>query len=516
MNNFAALFRSFIIYAVCVVLAIWLGFLLATPLTFSQLTIYGVLAFTLFFPLLLRWHYPLLLLSWNMAAVVFFLPGHPSLYLLMVAFSLGISVLQRMLSKESRFISVPQVTLPLLCMVAVIIFTAKMTGLGVRSLGSDEYGGKKYFYLMGGILGYFALTARRIPLERKNLYLGLFFLGGVTNIIGDLLPLVPGPLHFIYWVFAPNLNFMHAQGPDSEMTRLNGATFTAALVVPYMLARYGIRGIFLSGKPLRWMTLFAFLILGLFGGFRGFIISSALLFALQFYLEGLHRTRLMLALSVAGILGGLALIPLAPHLPYTFQRALSFLPLKMSTAARMDAQDSWDWRVQMWQAILPEVPQHLLLGEGYVLSSQNFDFMASNDVKAFAQNQSAVLAEDFHSGPLSVVIPFGIWGCLAFLWFLAAGTRVLYLNYRYSNPALKTVNTLLFAAFVAQSLYFLFAFGDLSGDMFRFTGLLGMGVSLNGGVRRPVRTVQSTPVRKKTQRFPKLPPPPVPAFQRHR
>ena len=62
MNN--ALLRTLVIYAVCVVLAIWLGFLLAGPLTYSSLVIYGLLAFVLVLPILLRWHYPLLFWCW--------------------------------------------------------------------------------------------------------------------------------------------------------------------------------------------------------------------------------------------------------------------------------------------------------------------------------------------------------------------------------------------------------------------------------------------------------------------
>ena len=373
MNNVPAFFRSFIIYAVCVVLAIWLGFLLAGPLTYSTLAIYGFLAAVLTFPLLLRWHYPLLLLSWNMAAFVFFLPGHPSLCLTMIALSLGISVFQRMLSRESQFIHVPQLILPLLCLVVVAVVTAKLTGLGLRTFGSDVYGGKKYVYLLGGILGYFALSAHRIPLERKNLYIGLYFLGGVAAFIGDLIPIMPHSFYFIYWIFQPNEYFFTIGGLDAETTRFGGAWATAIAVFSYMLARYGIRGIFLSGKPLRWITFVLISIYGLFGGFRGFVLLFALIFALQFFLEGLHRTRLLLVLLFAGILTAVALVPLAPHLPYTFQRALSFLPLKVDPMAQQDAHDSLDWRIQMWKALLPQVPQYLLPGKGYAISPSDYE-----------------------------------------------------------------------------------------------------------------------------------------------
>ncbi|HUA68265.1 MAG TPA: hypothetical protein VMA13_06930, partial [Candidatus Saccharimonadales bacterium] len=446
MNN-SALLRSLIIFGMSVVLAVWLGYLLATPLSYSQLVIYGLVTLILVFPILLRWHYPLLLLSWNLTVVVFFLPGHPSLCLLMIAMSLGISVLQQLISRGGRFISVPQITLPLFGILVVIAFTAELTGWGLRSFGSEVYGGKKYVYLVGGILGYFALSAQQIPLQRKNLYLGLFFLGGITAFIGDIFPWLPKWTYFIYAAFTYNGYFYFSTNTlEGESARFTGAVGTSLAVIFYMLARYGFRGIFLAGKPWRWVILLIFPIYGLLGGFRGFVVMVGLTFAILFFLQGMHRTRLFPIFILTGFLGGLALIPLAPHLPYTFQRALAFLPLKIDPVARADAQESLDWRLQMWDALMPQVPQYLLLGKGYVISPLDYDFVMGPEASihtAFAQNQGLALAEDFHNGPLSIIIPFGIWGAIVFLWFLFAGIRVLYANYRYGDPELQTANSFL-------------------------------------------------------------------------
>jgi hypothetical protein len=404
-------------------------------------------------------------------------------------------VFQRALSEESQFIHVPRLILPLLCLVVVVVVTAKLTGLGLRTFGNDVYGGKKYAYLLGGILGYFALSAHRIPPGRRNLYIALFFLGGISAFIGDLLLLLPHSLYFIYWFFRPNEYFFQYQGPGAEETRFAGAASTSFAIFSYMLARYGIRGIFLSGKPLRWLTFVLISIYVLFGGFRSFVLLFALFFALQFFLEGLHRTRLLLVFLFAGTLMATALVPLAPHLPYTFQRALSFLPLKVGTMARQEAQSSSDWRIQMWKALLPQLPQYLLLGKGYAISPSDYKFAMGRDVThfAFAENQGLALAGDYHNGPLSVILPFGIWGAIAFVWFLFAAIRVLYANYRYGDPSLRMINTFLLAAFVARAIFFFLIVGALSFDMLLFCGWLGLSVSLNGGVCRPLRTMASRP-----------------------
>jgi hypothetical protein len=159
---------------------------------------------------------------------------------------------------------------------------------------------------------------------------------------------------------------------------------------------------------------------------------------------------------------------------------------------RQDAQTSLDWRVNMWKALLPQVPQYLLLGKGMAISPEEYNEMMGNTALGTAtgvfdpsQNPLA-LSYDYHSGPLSVVLPFGIWGCIGFLWFLAASLRVMYRNFRYGDPSLQTINLFLFVIFSVSTFMFMFACGALSTDMAKFIGFLGLSVALNGGVCRPV------------------------------
>ena len=65
----------------------------------------------------------------------------------------------------------------------------------------------------------------------------------------------------------------------------------------------------------------------------------------------------------------------------------------------------------------------------------------------------AMLAGDYHSGPLFVVIPFGLCGVAALLLFLGTALRVLYHNYRFGDPALRQINAFLLAAFAARAIF---------------------------------------------------------------
>jgi hypothetical protein len=516
MNNSPAILKSLVIYALCVPLAVIVGYMLTDPQDYSMYAYAGVLALVLFSPLLLRWHYPLLLFSVNTTAIIFFMKGQPAFWLVMVVLSLGISLLERAMSSQKRFIHVPQITWPLICMIGVVLFTAKMTGgIGLHAFGSEVYGGKKYLFLVMSILCYFAFTTQRVPPERANLYVTLFLLGGVTQLVGDLYPVTPAFLHFIFWVFPPNGSFSSFRDVfEVGVTRLIGTGFAASAFVFWLAARYGLRGIFLSGKLWR-PVLFAVASLMIFlGGFRSGIISYLGILGLLFFLEGLHRTRALLVFMMAGMLVAVAIIPLASHLPFTFQRSLAFLPLNLSEEARVSAEGSSNWRYDMWKALLPQIPQYLFLGKGYAISMEDFESMGYDTAfRSVDASQTALaLSSDYHSGPLSVVLSFGIWGVIAFLWLMFAGLRVVYCNFRYGDESLRTINTYLWAYYLYLSFRFIFLVGSLSSDMIYFASTIGFSIALNGGVCRPAP--QPVQARQPMVHLAKILPRAHPAFQR--
>ena len=513
MNNVPAILRSLIIYVVCTVLAIIVGYSLTNPLTYSTFAVVGIIGLVLVSPLLLRWHYPLLLIAWYTNITLFFIKGMPTLWLALVALSLGISVMNRILSKDAHFIRVPQITWPLICMIAVVVVTAKLTGgFGLRTFGSEIYGGRKYIFLLVGILSYFALTAQRIPPNRIRLYITLFFLGTLTLIIGDFFSATSSSLQFIYWIFPPSI-YTTGKFQLGE-TRLGGFSSAGLATLYYLMAIYGIRGIFLSRKVWR-QFLFALSFVVIFlGGFRSAIFEFGTIFTLVFFLEKLHRTKLFLIFLFAGTLMAVALVPLASHLPFTFQRSLAFLPLKLDPAARLSAQDSLNWRIEMWKALLPQVPRHLLLGKGFAVTPEDYEMMGWNSSfqTVDPSQQGLALAGDYHNGPLSVVLPFGIWGVIIFLWFMAASLRVMHCNFRYGDPALRTINTFLWVDLLFLFGRFIFLGGGLANDMMRFIGPLGLSIAINGGVCRSLRTMISRPPTEKNQNPANIQPssPPVP------
>jgi O-antigen ligase len=161
--------------------------------------------------------------------------------------------------------------------------------------------------------------------------------------------------------------------------------------------------------------------------------------------------------------------------------------LHLSTDARLAAQGSTQWRLDMWQALLPEIPKHLLLGKGYAITTEDLAAMGNDSAirSVDPAQQGLAISGDYHSGPLSVIIPFGIWGTIAFLWLIIVSLRVMYRNFRYGDPSLKLVNTFLFTSYVMGVFNFFFIAGAFNTSMLGFCGTLGLSISINNGVCQP-------------------------------
>lgn len=514
--NVAAALRTLAVYAVCALLAIIIGVLMTNPWTYGSLGFVGLVLAVLAVPLLLKWQQPLLIFAWSTPIMMFFIKGDPNLSLVMIALSLAISVTQRTLG-QTHFIKAPRISWPLFALIGVVLLTACFTGgLGLKAFGSDVYGGKKYIFLIVAILGYFALTARPIPPQKAQRYVAFFFLGGTLSCIQDFYSIIPGFMKPLYFLIPPLA--LNPDGLQFGTNRLTGTAWAATSFISFLIARYGIRGIFLSSKLWRPAVFFIAIVLIFFGGFRSALIFTGLTIVVQFFLEGIHRTKLMPIFVAATAAIMAAVIPLGAKLPFTFQRTLAILPeslIHLSPDARLSAKDSTDWRIQMWQALLPEIPKYLLVGKGYAISKEDFASIGADSAfHAFdAADQSLAVSADYHSGPLSVILPFGIWGVIAFLWFTAASLHAMYCNFRYGDPALQTVNTFLFTSYIVAMFSFYIIVGSLATGMQQFTGLLGLSVAINRGICRAPAPVRQKVLPfnrfKNVRRFVNSPPQPV-------
>jgi hypothetical protein len=495
--------KSLILLAICIPLAIGVGYFLATPTDYLSFAAVGLIVSILCIPLLMRWHHPALILGWNANMTIFFLPGEPSLWMVFAAASLFITFMACLMDKKIHFHNVPSLTWPLLFLTGVVVITAKLTGgIGLRSLGSDTYGGKKLFFILAAVIGYFALSSQSIPSDKVHRYTRFFFLSGITSAVSNFIFLAGPSLYFLFLVFptenaaAQAFEEFQTTSADVRFVRLTGITVAAMFAFYYLLARYGLRGLLDLKKP--WRIAFALTCFGLslLGGFRSAVIIFAILCVAQFYFERLYRTRFLLATVLSLIVGGALLATFATRMPLSMQRSLSFLPVEIDPLARISAEASTEWRLEMWKLLLPQVREHLLLGKGYSLDPTDLYLTDQSVRRGLAQGyEGAMVAGDYHSGPLSILIPFGVFGLIGLVWLMAASIRVLYRNHRFSDPSLQTINTFLLSFFVARAVYYFIGFGSFYSDLPIFLGIIGFSVSLNAlRVPRAVHEPVSVPL----------------------
>jgi O-Antigen ligase len=488
MPSTFAVSRSHLIFGLCLPLAVLLGYLLAAQESGSMAVVVMVLA-VLCLPLLMRWHYPLLVLSWHAAIMPFFLPGHVALWFVMAVVSLGFATLNRAINPENRFLSAPTVTRPLLALLGVVLVTAMLSGgIGMSYFGTSMSGGKGYLYILVAMAGYFALTSQTIPDQRAGLYVALFFLTGITAVISNL-AFIGGPkFYFLYDLFPLSMALDQARASyslEGGLGRIAGLMFASQALFLFLLARYGIRGIFDFARPWRLALLAAAGVGCLFGAFRSTVVLIGLTFLVLFFVEGMWRTRVTLILMFLGLVGTIVVFSYSDRLPLPAQRALSFLPIKIDPVTRDSAESSVQWRLDIWKSVLPDVPKYFFKGKGYAMDPKDLQLVYESAERGYlTSEEGAVLGQDYHNGPLSVCIPFGIWGVGALGWFFVAGLRALHRNWRYGRPDLRTINTFLFAFFLTRVLFFVCIYGDLRYDLYLFTGLIGFSVALNGGVRQ--------------------------------
>lgn len=508
MAREAGIPKNAVIFGVALPMALMLGYLLAQPMRLKTIAVVGLVLGILLFPLLLRWHHTLLVAGWNAAIAPYLLPGQPDLWMLLVATSLPLTLLARTLDPNRRLTLVPSVAIPLLFIALVVIGTAVINGgAGFRSMGSELQGGRRYFAVLMAAAGFFAMSWVPVPKDRRKLLASCYFLAAGTAIFSDVAYVLGPSFYFLYSLFPVGVAAFQIQADFSAgdtLVRFAGASIGASGCMFFMCLHWGIRGILDLTRPWRLGLFMLAFGVGLMGGFRSLVLIVGSVFVIQFILEGLHKTRHLFVVLAATLTLVVVVTPFVDKLPRAAQRAISIIPgAPVDKSVVEDARISSDWRVEMWRVLWPEVPQHFWEGKGYAMNASEFYLAQAAARRGILKDyEPFLISGEYHSGLLTLIIPLGVWGLLGFLLLLGAGIRVLYRNYRYGDPEIKLINTLLLAYFLTKTLYYFGVFGSFYSELYVFTGLLGLSVSLNHGVCGPPKHDPIAP--------PKMPLPPAP------
>jgi hypothetical protein len=483
--------RTLLIFVFILPLAVLMGFMLADPLMSTNMAFIGGVLFALMLPIALAAHHRALIWLSGAYMNAFFLPGQPYMWMIMAFFSFGISVLSRPLARNKLKPIWPRsVAMPLIFILGVVVVTALLTGgIGLKVLGSQVFGGRKYLLILGAVVGFFALTFQAVPRKNALRDTSAFCLAPLTACVSNIAYMLGPAFYFLFLLFPVELALNQASANVAPVLvgvkRISGFGPAAIGLGMFVLMRFGIRGLLDFSRPLRFVFFCSIVFLGWLSGFRSAFATIGVVFIVQFFAEGLHRTRFAMIFVAGGLMIYGFLFTFATSLPLAAQRAISFLPITIDRTAALDAQGSWEWRLEMWNIVAKEIPQYLWLGKGYVVDPGDLALADEAVRRGFASSYDIFIkVGDYHSGPLSVLIPFGILGALGFIWFVSAAIRVLWNNMRYGEAELKQINTFLFSLFLGRLIFFTFFFGGLELDLWLFASIVGFNISLNSGVKK--------------------------------
>jgi hypothetical protein len=484
--------RGLLIFALCLPLAILMGFMLADPMMTSNQMFISAALIALLIPFMLTIHHRALIWVSGAVIIAFFVKGQPQMWMVFAVLSFTISLVSRPLRKvKTKPVWERWVVVSLVIIVACILTTAALTGgIGMRVFGSSMYGGRKYFSLLVSVIGFFALTLALLPKRFAQRDIGIFTLGPITTAFSNVAYMLGPSFYFLFALFPVSLAVNQAQADFAPalvgIKRYTGFGSASTAICMYCLLRWGFRGICDLSKPWRVFIVLAAMFMGMLSGFRSSILVTVLVATIQFFAEGLHRTRYAVSFCGFFAAGFLFLAAFSESLPLSAQRAISFLPVKVDPIAASDAKTSITWRLEMWRMVVKEIPKHLWLGKGYAIDPTDLYVAEESFRRGFINDyETAIAAADYHSGFLSMIIPFGVVGTAAMMLFFFAGARVMYRNMRYGDADLRKINAFLFSFYLGRLLYFFGFFGGIETDFWFFVSLVGISLSLNGGMKAP-------------------------------
>lgn len=423
--------RKLLVAVSVVLISVYAGYQLANPDSLKTIALMTGLAGMLVLPLMIRHYHPLMLISLNSNIVFNFLPGNLSLWMILAISGIIIVMLNRCLHKHESSLHVPAISWALVVMVIVTLLTAVLTdSLGFRFTGSNLMGGKRYYFILAAVFVYFILVSKAIPRDQAKLYVFLWLLPSISSVISNLVYALGPSFYFLFNFLSVDV-VRHQMGSETlglsaGISRWSGMASLSLNMLVMILMLYGFRGLCDLRRPWRQLLLVAVVIATLMSGFRTNFVFMVLVIGLVFYMEGHHRNPLVLSgLLVAAILFSM-LLPFAHLLPQVAQRAISVIPIaKVDAAVAWDAEATKQWRLDMWNLLWPEIPKYLIVGKGYGIdATEQYLLMETVKRGKAATWEVSMLHGDFHNGPLSVIIPFGIFGAYHHPGTRTSGRRI--------------------------------------------------------------------------------------------
>ena len=354
------------------------------------------------------------------------LTGELQLFYLLVLFASLLAILDSCIDKE-RIKSYRLDALFAALFILNLVLIICVRGIGIRILGSTEWGGMRYII---SIIPFFLIFINpSITFNRKDwkyILVATISLTALPAIAEILFVLSGGTISFLYLFIGHSggtIASLENYELGSDLVRFQSLNklgpilvFISVVMINYksriwfwlLIYSGGTYLILASGHR---SVLIDFLVLSFFGGFYFF------------------KDRLLVYYSTLGICSFLVLLLLfnfAYLLPLSAQRALTILPIiPLSPEAELSALSTVDWRYHVWDLALTDLklnPEYLFIGKGFTFSGRELESITEYDLNIWW----AFITSDYHQGFLSLLITSGIPGLITGTLFMVFSFKMYF------------------------------------------------------------------------------------------
>jgi O-Antigen ligase len=358
--------------------------------------------------------------------------------------------------------------------ICLIGLTMVRRGAGFYQLGGNLWGGKVYLILLVNLF-FLLLIPGTIRMGRKmwTLTLALTLLAPVMVVLADAAYVYSGGrFYHLYYVFRPASSVgstaFELTQQDAGLWRLQSFSqlklaWLAMLFFPW-----------LRRTPLGWMgvifLVFMHFVLTALSGFRAALAITPVYLAVYLFLAYPQQRRRLVVLGCSsGVFLLLLLYALGPRLPSPAQRAISWLPgIQLDARVMLDADHSSNWRLNLWQIVWDrEVPKFWLTGKGLAFHPGKLVDQSEVQVDPWIELNNYIVTNDYHNGPLVLLVVFGIQGLIVVILLFFFGFRrgLRFLRMEWGDPCLRNYFLVYFTLYSVGVLGFIFIYGDLQGSL---------------------------------------------------
>lgn len=375
----------------------------------------------------------------------------------------------------------------LLALVLLLLAGYARNPVGVAALASGgNVGARPYFEVFMALCGYVMLASQSVPANvLRKLPIAVVISGFVVAVGGTIaffLPQVGIYMYQFYSGFMPDvreLNPTLMSNPES----IGRAEFLLPFALALSLYLFATRPPLLNVSPFKPFQLFGLMVAGsliLLSGFRNAIGAIGIYFIIGMILwwrgPGLVICGVMAILGISLIAGVQSAYPL----PERIQRPLSFLPGNWDASVVRSAQDSNEWRFDMWREIFEgNIIKNWWIGDGFGFAASELAYYG--ELQMTGQITSQQLADyylmtgDLHSGPLSTLKFAGGIGVVLFtLLTLVIAWRFIKLWSRVKHTPLAFPVAFYAIGACYFPIKFVFIFGAFKGDLPTLIIMAGM------------------------------------------